>query len=418
MSKSIYKRHIESRLAEALQDSPAVLIQGPRQCGKTTLAQTVGGSAVYMSFDDENTRSFAEKDPIGFVESLPEHIILDEIQKVPGLFPTIKMAIDGNRKAGRFILTGSVNVLQLSAVSESLAGRMETIRLHPFSQNELEQTPPEFLDKLFSAKFKMRELAVQEGGSSQKSTIKRIVEGGYPEAFQRSGKRLSTWYKNYITALVQRDASEISHIRSPQILDRLLTLAARQSAGLLNVNNLTSPFQLSRPTIQDYLFLLQRMFLLEELPAWHRNHKKRLVKTPKLHINDTGIACALMNIRESTLARDRSVLGPILETFVLQELKRQASAHEDAHAFFHYREKDGAEVDIVIERGSSLVGVEVKAAATASKSDFRGLRRLKAAAGGQFVAGVLLYNGRTGGSFGDGLYALPFRSLWETGGEL
>ena len=178
--------------------------------------------------------------------------------------------------------------------------------------------------------------------------------------------------------LSQRDVRELARIASLDALPRLLALAAAQTARLLNVSDLAAPFQLSRPTIRDYVTLLERVFLLEALPPWHSNRLSRLVKTPKLHVGDTGLACALLGVDAAALLADRSLLGPLLETFVFQELRRQASWHEEPHAFFHYRDRDGTEVDIVIERGArQLAGVEVKAGATVTSADFRGLRKLR-----------------------------------------
>ncbi len=191
--------------------------------------------------------------------------------------------------------------------------------------------------------------------------------------------------------------------------------AAGLTARLLNVSDLSSPFQLSRPTIHDYVTLLERVFLLEQLPPWHSNRLSRLIKTPKLHLGDTGVACALLGLDAAALVRDRAKLGQLLETFVYQELRRQASWHEVAIGFHHFRDKDGAEVDIVLERGANEVaGVEVKAAASVTQADFRGLRKLKEAAGKHFAAGVVLYDGETSASFGEGLFAVPIRALWET----
>ena len=412
MVKASSTRHVASRLQEAMEDSPVVLIQGPRQCGKTTLAQMVCQPMGYdyISFDDEGTRRAAEADPVGFVNTLPERVILDEVQRVPNLFLSIKLAVDRNRTAGRFILTGSVNVLQMRQVTDSLAGRMDIIRLHPFAQTEIEGTTPKFLDTLFSAGFKTRQV---EPATEQ--MMGRIVAGGYPSALRRvDEQRRFAWYQNYIEALVQRDVPDIAGIRSPEILSQLLTLAATQTAQLVSVNNLSSSFQLSRNTIHDYLTLLAKMFLLETIPAWHSNRLKRLIKTPKLHIGDTGVACALMKLNRSVLTYDGALFGHVLETFVLQELRRQASAHEQPHTFFHYREKDGAEVDIVIARGATaLSGVEVKASATVSNADFRGLRKLKAVAADRFAGGVLIYNGEMCLRFGDGLYAVPLQMLWK-----
>lgn len=408
MKKVLYKRHIEPRLKEALKNFPVVLIQGPRQCGKTTLARMSGGY-VYRSFDDEDTRRFAETDPVGFVKDLPDRVILDEAQKVPRLFSSIKLTVDRNRKPGAFILTGSVSVLQVRRITDSLAGRMAIITLHPFSQSELSQESPGFLNTLFSKGFKHRQYEPTE-----ENMAGRIVAGGYPVALKLRGeKKRADWYRNYIEALVQRDAPDIASVRSPEVLAELLALAASQSGQLLNINSLSSSFQLSSPTIREYMFLLQKMFLWENLPAWHSNRRKRLVKTPKLHLGDTGIACALTNLNKNALAKDRALLGHLLETFVFQELRRQASGHKKPHKFFHYREKEGAEVDIVIQReGVRLAGVEVKASSTADKSDFHGLRRFKAVAGKHFAGGALVYNGDTSGKFEDGLYAVPLRLLW------
>ena len=198
-------------------------------------------------------------------------------------------------------------------------------------------------------------------------------------------------------------------------LPRLLSLAAGQTARLINVADLSGPFQVSRPTIREYVTLLERVFLLEELPPWHTNRVSRLVKTPKLHVGDTGLACALLGLDAKALATDRTLLGQILETFVYQELKRQAGWQETEMRFYHYRDKDVVEVAIVVERGPKLLaGIEVKAGATVTSADFRGLRRLKAASGGAMVAGAVLYDGATSASFGDGLYAVPLRLLWET----
>ena len=263
---------------------------------------------------------------------------------------------------------------------------------------------------LFGSGFKTRRTERLAGELAE-----RIAAGGYPAALARPlGRRRTAWYHDYLDALVQRDVRDLARISTLDALPRLLALAASQTSRLLNVSDLAAPFQLSRPTIRDYLTLLERVFLLEMLPPWHSNRLSRLVKTPKLHVGDTGLACALLGINAAALSTDRSLLGQLLETFVFQELRRQASWHDEPSTFFHYRDKDGAEVDIVLERGAqTMAGVEVKAAATVTASDFRGLRKLKELTGKRFVAGVVLYDGETTASFGDGMYAVPLRMLWE-----
>ena len=441
-----YPRHVERRLAEALEDSPVVLIHGPRQCGKTTLAQyayapdyltvegaylTVDGERlsvgmerrhrdyVYISFDDDVARNSARVDAAGFVADLPERVILDEVQRVPELFSAIKMDVDRRRVPGRFLLTGSTNVLLVPSLSESLAGRMEIVRLHPLAQYELaaRSAPPDsrpgagFLSALFEDGFDVRQTA-----RLGKGLIERIVAGGFPPALARpTARRRANWHRDYVEALIQRDVRNMTRIRSLDVLPRLLTAAASQTARLFNVTDLASPFQLSRPTIGDYMTLLERLFLLEQLPPWHSNRLSRLVKSPKLHVGDTGLAAALLGADAEALAADRMLLGQLLESFVFQELRRQASWHDAPLAFFHFRDRDAAEVDIVIERGSrGVAGVEIKAAATVTRADFRGLRKLAKAAGDRFAHGVVLYDGEVSTRFGDRLYAVPIRRLWET----
>ncbi len=409
---SLYARLAEPRLLEALGDSPVVLIHGPRQSGKTTLARSLGERRgySYLSFDDDVVRNAAESDPAGFVDDLPARAILDEVQRVPAIFTTLKSSIDRRREAGRFILTGSANVLLLPRLSDSLAGRMEILRLHPLAQCELMRRTPRFLETLFSAGFKTR-TAPRLGGE----LAERIVAGGFPAALARQpGRRRAAWYRDYLDALVQRDVRDLARIGALDALPRLLTLAAGQTARLLNVADLAAPFQLTRPTIGDYVTLLERVFLLDRLPSWHSNRLSRLIKTPKLHVGDTGLACALMGIDAAALAADRALLGQLLETFVFQELSRQAITQEQPLGFFHFRDRDDFEVDIVVERGArQIAGIEIKAAATVTGSDFRGLRKLKDATGARFAGGVVLYDGEAEASFGDGLHAVPLRRLWE-----
>ncbi len=408
----LYPRYAAPRLKEALADSPVVLIHGPRQCGKTTLARAVGDRLgyAYLTFDDDVVRASAEADPAGFVLDLPERVILDEVQRVPALFTAIKANVDRRRTSGRFLLTGSTNVLLVPRLADSLAGRMEVLRLHPLAQGELARHAPDFLYRLFSANFKTRQ--TERLG---RELADRIVAGGYPAALQRtSGRRRSAWYRDYIDALVQRDVRNLARIASLDALPRLLTLVAGQTARLLNVTDLAAPFQLSRPTIRDYVTLLERVFLVDELTPWHNNRLSRLVKTPKVHIGDTGLAAALLGIDAAGLAADRTLLGQMLETFVFQELRRQSTAHDEPMTFSHYRDKDGVEVDIVVEQGPNAVaGVEVKASATVTSADFRGLRKLQEVSGKRFAGGVVLYDGETSASFGDGLYAVPVRALWD-----
>jgi hypothetical protein len=287
---------------------------------------------------------------------------------------------------------------------------MEVIRIYPLAQCEIAGGASRFIDGLFGSSFKTAK--VERLG---RSLPELVAAGGYPEALaRRDPRRRFAWYREYIDALTQRDVRELARIRSLDVLPPLLERAAAQSSRLFNINELASPFQLSYPTIREYVTLLERIFLIEELRPWHSNRISRLVKTPKLHLGDTGLACVLLGFDAAGLAKDRAAFGPLLETFVFQELRRQASWRQEDIRFFHFRNRNNYEVDIVLERGArELAGIEVKASATVLDSDFRGLRKLKDAAGERFAAGVVLYNGEVSMRFGDKMFAVPIRQLWE-----
>ncbi|MBN2244015.1 MAG: ATP-binding protein [Acidobacteria bacterium] len=400
------------RLKEALSDTPVVLIHGPRQSGKTTLVRSLGETHgySYFSFDDPMLVDVANSDPVGFVGNLPERAILDEVQRVPQIFTVLKSEVDRRRLPGRFLLTGSANVLLVPKLSESLAGRMGILRIHPLAQCEIAASESRFLEALFAGSFKTAK-AERLG----RSLLNRVVTGGYPEAVaRRNPNRRAAWYHDYVETLTQRDVRDLARIRSLDVLPPLLDRAAAQTAQLFNGSDLASPFHLSYPTIREYVTLLERLFLLEELRPWHANRASRLVKTPKLHLGDTGLACALLNLDAEALEKDRKALGPLLETFVFQELRRQASWQEKGIRFYYFRDKYNHEVDIVLERGAhEIAGIEVKASATVTTSDFRGLRKFRDTVKKGFVSGVILYDGETCVSFGDDLYAVPLRLLWE-----
>jgi predicted AAA+ superfamily ATPase len=409
----LYPRLARARLHEALADSPVVLLHGPRQCGKTTLARSVGENdgRQYITLDDAATLTAVRADPSGFVLDLEGPITIDEVQRVPELFLAVKQAVDRDRRPGRFLLTGSANALFVPRAADSLAGRMEIVRLHPLSEVEIGRHRPGFLDRVFAGEFK-----VAQGERLGPKLADIVVRGGFPEVVRRDTSRgRRAWARDYLTAIIQRDVRELARIQRLDILRRLLEFAAGQTARLVNISEIAGPFGVSRTTVRDYLTLLGQVFLVEELPAWHAKRLKRLVKTPKLHVTDTGLACALLGVEADDLRGDRTLLGKLLETFVVQELRRQASGWEHDVRFSHYRDKDQQEVDIVLERGPNrIVGIEVKASATLREADRRGLERLRDATGSHFRCGVLLYDGESLVPMGDRIYAVPLPMLWSS----
>lgn len=409
VKKPLFPRFTKDRLLDDVQDSPVVLVHGPRQCGKSTLSQMLP-KYDYISFDNEADEHTARSDPSGFVKNLPERIILDEVQRVPRVFLAIKMAVDNKRIYGRFVLTGSSNILRSSRMPDSLAGRMRVLRLHPLSQEELAGKKTSFLDHLFKGRFVSKSLTC-----SRNQVIDKVLEGGFPEAFAyKTQQRKLSWYQNYVSLIVQRDVKTLAHIRGLDALPKLLSFAANQTAQLINYTKMASDFQLNRSTICDYVALLEQMFFFDRLLPYRGSRLSRLIKTPKLHFSDTGLACALMQVNKERLQTDGPLLGHVLETFVYQELRRMASYHTAWHDFSHYRDKKSVEVDVVIEREGKTVGVEVKASATVYPKDFKPLQKLQKHLGSTFACGVVLYCGERIIGFGKNLYALPISILWTS----
>lgn len=409
----MFKRFAEKNLLNALQDTPVVLIHGSRQCGKTTLAQLVGEKLdyYYLTFDDINQLNSAKNDPVGFIDNLPEKVIIDEVQRAPEIFTSIKASVDKNRKPGRFILTGSANILLLPKLSDSLAGRVEIIHLRSLSQAEIIGHQSSVMQNLFTRRLDQN-LKTTGYVKLGKKLNTFITTGGYPSALSRSSEnRKLAWYRDFANTIIQRDIQDIANIQNASILPKLLQLCASQTARLFNASDLASPFAISRPTIKEYITLLEQIFLVEQIQPWHTNRLSRLIKTPKMHLADTGLACALLNVRSDDLEKDRSLLGQLLETYVYQELQKYASWQDSNIDIYHFRNKDKVEVDFVIQDGKFITGLEVKASATVQLSDFKGLIKLRNAVDSNFANGIVFYDGETILSFGDRLFAIPYAAF-------
>ena len=411
-NRSLFPRSLEPVIREALADTPVVCVLGPRQCGKTTLVQQLAPDRAYVSLDEQNYRQTALADPAGFVASLPDDVTLDEVQRAPALLPAIKRAVDQDRRPGRFVLTGSANLLLVPTVTESLAGRMEMAQLHPLTESEKACAPGHFLSDLLNGAIEpgIRPEAAPEGPSLPD----RLVAGGYPEPLTRTPVRSRQWHRQYLRSIIDRDVQDVARVRDAHELARLLELLALRSAGLLNTSNLANTLGLHRSTVDHYVAVLERLFLVRRLPAWRRNPAKRLIRTPKVHLLDSGLAATLADLTAYDWLGRRDRMGHLLASFVVQQLIAQATWTEPDLRFWHYRDKDRVEVDVVITRGEKTWGIEVKAARGITSGDGKGLVRLAARCGEDFESGVLLYAGRDRLPLADKrILAVPLSELWE-----
>jgi predicted AAA+ superfamily ATPase len=411
---SVNDRFLLPRIAAALSDTPAVFIQGPRQAGKTTLTQELlpdASERTYLTLDDAIVLGAARTDPQGFVDGLPEKVVLDEVQRAPDVFVALKRAIDRKRRPGRFVLTGSANALVLPRVSESLAGRMEVLTLLPFSQGEINERPDQFIDLCFARDFR----PLNKPGESWDRLVPRLLRGGYPEAVARAGTdRRAAWFGSYLTTILQRDVRDLANIEGLADLPRLLRVLAARAASLLNYSDVARDLALPQSTLKRYWALLEATFLVSMIPAWSANLGKRMVKAPKIILGDTGFAAHLLGLDRATLAEDPTMAGRLLENFVAMELTKQLGWSETKATLHHYRTHDQQEVDFILESAAGkVVGIEAKKTASPTVDDFKGLKRLATDLGRRFHRGVLLHGGESTAAFGSNLHALPVSALWQ-----
>ncbi len=415
MVSSTSPHHLIDRKARplvetALSDTRVVLVVGPRQAGKTTLAMQVAGpDRPYVTLDDAGALSAARADPVGFIRGL-DRAVIDEVQRVPELMLAIKESVDRNVEPGRFLLTGSANLSTMPMVADSLAGRMATISLLPFAQSEIRSTPGRLLDRMFAGE----EPVAAENSPLGEELVALVLRGGYPEALRRTAAaRRTAWLEDYVAQILDRDVRDIANIDQLDRLPRLLQILAEHAGQLVNNTSFGAALGLSSVTTQKYVAILDRLFLIRTLAPWSSNRLSRLIKTPKLHFLDSGLLAALREDEEQALRQDRSRLGAVLESFVVSELLKLASWSERRVSLSHYRTKDQDEVDVVIEdRRGRIVGIEVKASATVRPQDFRGLRQLQEAVGDRFVRGLVLHDHDRVTPFGEKLQAAPLSVLW------
>lgn len=411
----ILSRHADTTVREALDDTRVVLVNGARQCGKSTLVSQIGREhgATWHSLDRAETRQAAIYDPTQFVTS-DATLVIDEVQRVPELLLSIKETVDADGRPGRFLLTGSARVMALRSVPDALVGRMETIELWPLSQGEIDGTPDGFID----AVFEKGPTLSYTGSESRDGYIERVSRGGFPEAVARVGKRRSRFFSSYIADLINRDVMGVSEIEHSAEMHTLVNLVAARSGQLLVPGALGNELGLSGETVNRYLRLLEEVFLIKRIPAWSRNLSTRAIATPKVIMADSGLATHLCGINTRALREIGGPLGPLLEGFVAAELARQLTWCDRDARMFHYRTRGKVEVDIILETSRrEVVAFEVKAAATVRGEDFRGLQHLEQHMGKDLVAGYVLYTGTETLPFGPKFRAMPVSALWEVGAD-
>lgn len=409
----MYTRHITSLLMDALADTPVVLLNGARQTGKSTLAQSLATSNAfrYLTLDDQAVLAAAKHDPAGFVAGLGGPVILDEVQRAPEILLPIKAEVDRDRRPGRFLLTGSANALLLPRVADSLAGRMEIVSLWPLSGAEMAESASfNRADWLFGGEINAWAIPACE----REQLVLKLLNGGFPEAVGRSSpRRRAAWFEGYLQAVLQRDVRDLANLEQLTEMPNLLQLLATRSGGLLNFAEVSRTGRLSQTTLKRYFTLLETLFLVVRVPSWERNSGKRIVKAPKVFLPDSGLLAHLVGLTQAGLAAGSGLPGGLVETYVLGELLKHLAFSERGLTLNHYRTQTNIEVDFILEdRLGKLTGIEVKASGSVEGKDFKGLRHLKETEPQSFQRGVVLYAGREVVAFGADLFAVPLSMWW------
>ena len=409
------ERKAHQLVVEAAGDSRVVLVVGPRQAGKTTLVRDLADGPLprsYVTMDAASVRRTAAEDPVGFIAGLDLPVAIDEIQRAPDLLLEVKRIVDQDPRPGQFLLTGSARVLSLPRVADALVGRVESVTLWPVSQAEVEGSKSNLIDALFASE----PPSISDAVEGPDAWLSRALAGGLPEARDREeGRRRDAWFSSYLETLIERDIRDLSDIRAVDEVPALLTLVASRATSPLNVAALAADLRISEASARRYLALLRAVFALLRVPAWRRNLGRRATAAPKYQLVDSGLGAHLLNLDRERLAADESLAGGLFEGFARMELVKQAEWSTTRPEALHFRTRGGArEVDAVLERrGGQVVGVEMKASASLSRRDFRGLETLRDERGDAFVAGVVIHAGEQTLPFGDRLWALPVSALWS-----
>jgi predicted AAA+ superfamily ATPase len=391
----------------------AVALLGARQVGKSTLVADLAATdypARFINLDDEATANAARADPTGLIAGIAGPAVIDEIQRAPGLLLAIKQRLDSDRSRGQFLLTGSANILTLPTVADALPGRIEYLNLWPLSQGELRNRRETFIDELFDG----RSPRVSGAPVGRGNVATMLVTGGYPELHGRSARGRSRFFASYIASIIGRDLDDVANVRNIENVERLLFVISARAGRLTSFHGMAADLGVDTNTVRAHTKILDDLFLVRQLRPWHVNLGSRQIKSPKLHIVDSGLLAYLIGANERRITDDGDIAGTLLESFIAMELLRQADWAQEPVRLFHYRDKQQREIDVILERHSGeIVGIEVKASATPASADFAGLRYLRDKLGARFKAGVVLHTGADALPFGDRLTAVPVSGLWN-----
>ena len=415
----IIERWQRGTVETLLGERRVLMLAGPRQCGKTTLVKGLESTEVeYRTLDDATHRTLADSDPEGFVRHGGATLIIDEVQRVPALFPAIKKAVDEDRRPGQFLLTGSANVQAMPAVQESLAGRIAKIRLRPFSVGEMGGGKPDFLERCFNRDFTSRGKhgAAPSPGkrSGRDALIELAMRGGFPEAVELEGRAARRrWHRDYIDALLARDLADISRIRRQEAMQELVKALAAWSAKPMDISKIGTKLSIRRPTLESYISMMEALFIVERVPAWTEGDYGRVGRRKKLFMTDSGLMASISGMRMEQVRLDPDRCGKLVETFIYNELAAQVDADDGGYSLYHYRDRAQREINFIIERDDGeLLCIEVKAAASVQKGDFKHLAWFRDnAAKDRDFTGIVLYAGEHTGSYGDGLWAVSADNL-------
>ena len=409
MTHQLYPRWQKAKMMSALQTRRIVMLAGPRQTGKTTLAREVAGvEGEYRTLDDVALKAAAEIDPHGFIKSKAGTLVIDEVQRAPMLLPALKKAVDENLRSGQYLLTGSANFRALPGVQESLAGRIATVRLRPLAQGEILSRQPDFVSRAFAGEFgRATEMYDRD------ALLELAFRGGFPEAARLSGSARRQWHLDYVDALIESDIRDISRIQRKDALLDLVDVLAAWSGKFMDVSAIGAGLSIRRPTLESYINALETMFVVERLLPWTRSDYERVARLKKLFMSDSGLMASILRWQFDQVRFDPDRSGKLIETFAFNEIAAQIDAAGGDMTLFHYRDREQREIDFIIERDDGTVlGIEIKAGSAVGASDFKHLKWFKGQHPKRSFTGVVLYSGSEALAFGEGFWAVPFAAMW------